>query len=149
MAKLTLNIEPDFEFDLLAIVSPLRDYRLAYFINKHTSMALVRTHDLELKDAKSRVQAWFSRYQYYDYMERTVYYLLGNQSLVGSQQLVPELKPFDYLMMAKGDSSQKPLSTFTEALHNITQIQTLIEVNPVTLPSRFNLVFDDEEVFEN
>lgn len=149
MAKLTLNIQPDFEFDLLAIASPLRDYRLAYFINKHTTLTLERTPDIELNDPKSRSQAWYCRYQYYDYMDRIVFYLLGNHSITGNQYLLPELKQFDYLLMAKGDCSQKPLRPFASSIRNITQVQTLIEANPVTLPSRYNLVFDDEEVFEN
>ena len=49
MKKAKLLVEPTFDFELLGIVSPIRDYRMAWLVNKELELNLVKADDLELE----------------------------------------------------------------------------------------------------
>lgn len=49
MKKAKLHVEPTFDFELLGIVSPIRDYRMAWLVNKELDLNLVKADDLELE----------------------------------------------------------------------------------------------------
>lgn len=101
MARRKLRIDPDFDFILAGMSTPLQDYRLAWWINKVLQIQLSRTMDLVVTDPESRVQTSFSRFDYHEELTRTFFHLLQNRQ--GSVLLLPEVKEMDFLVLIKGD----------------------------------------------
>ncbi len=49
MRKTKLQVEHQYEFDLLGIVAPLKDYKMAWLINKLLGVRLMREKDYQLE----------------------------------------------------------------------------------------------------
>ena len=62
MKKAKLFIEPTFDFELLGLVSPVKDYKMAWVINREMDLNLAKAKDLELEfisDARMEISQYF------------------------------------------------------------------------------------------
>lgn len=144
-----MNIEPEVDFDLWALVTPMPEYRLCYFMNKVCSLSLARLNDLSIWLPKGKSKADFSAFGYADTAEYIDYFILANRSDSHRHALLPELKQVDFFLMVKGSRTSATVSTQIRRVHDMPQVQTIFPVNAVALHSVNNLIFDNEDLYKN
>lgn len=140
MARRKLKIDPDFNFILVGLSTPLQDYRLAWWLNKVLHKQLARVGDLVLTDPESRLQTSFSRFDYSEELTRSTFHLVQNR--MGSVFLLPEVREMDYLFLIKGDYYRTRQAGIAKKLRDIEQMQAVVIINPDMLRNRNNLIID-------
>lgn len=138
MSKLVLDIEFDFDFSLFGISSHVANYRLAWGMNKLFEIKLERIDDIDLSFDLNK-KGNFSLYRSDDDESYTTFHLLSNRSDVG--YLIPELKQIDFFVQYWGPMSQKELVSFKDELREIPSVLATIQIDPMQLKSRNNLLF--------
>jgi hypothetical protein len=140
MKKAKLLVEPTFDFELLGLVSPIREYRMAWLINQEMDLNLVKADDLELEflnTPKLEIS------QYFLSLPHGFIQLLKNKALNSSQQLaylIPELKNLDYFLLVQDETEQMQLSTFIDQLAKNPLIQSIVRIDISKLKSKENLL---------
>ena len=140
MKKAKLQIEPTFDFELLGIVSPIREYRMAWLVNQELELNLVKVDDLELEFLNSEK---LEIAQYFLSLPHGFIQLLKNKALNSSQQLaylVPELKNLDYFLLVQDETEQMDLSNFMEKLSRNPLVQSIVRIDISKLKSKENLL---------
>ena len=138
MPRTILRIEYDYDFYLLALVSPIKDYRLCWMLNRSCDLDLKKQGDLEINSHKNKKLVYFSVYK--DDINQAHYNVISNK-LMG-EWLIPELKEADYFMMLRGNTSVKERESLLEKVKMDPEIQMAFEVNPTKLKSRQNLLLE-------
>jgi hypothetical protein len=140
MKKAKLFIEPTFDFELVGIVSPLKDYKMAWVINHELDLNLAKAKDLELEfisDSRMDIS------QYFLSLPHGYIQLLKNKALNSSQQLaylIPELKTMDYFLLVQDQTEQTSIHTFVERLSKNHHIQGVVHIDISKLKSKENLL---------
>ena len=140
MKKAKLQIEPAFDFELLGIVSPIREYRMAWLVNQELELNLVKADDLELEFLNSEK---LEIAQYFLSLPHGFIQLLKNKALNSSQQLaylIPELKNLDYFLLVQDETEQLDLSNFMEKLSRNPLVQSIVRIDISKLKSKENLL---------
>jgi len=140
MKKAKLQIEPTFDFELLGIVSPIREYRMAWLVNQELELNLVKVDDLELEFLNSEK---LEIAQYFLSLPHGFIQLLKNKALNSAQQLaflVPELKNLDYFLLVQDETEQMDLSNFMEKLSRNPLVQSIVRIDISKLKSKENLL---------
>lgn len=148
MAKKVLQLDLVADFHLWALVSPIREYRLVYYINKHTGLDLFRLTDHKVLLPKKQGEGIFARFGFVHEIDHLIYYVIGNKGQTPTKYLVPEYKQVDTWLMVKGDEADLHAPVI-EQCRSISHIQTLFPVNPLALQSQHNLIFDDEDLYKD
>nr|WP_294896474.1 IPExxxVDY family protein [uncultured Pedobacter sp.] len=138
MKKNILELEPDFDFKLIAITSSLRDYRLCFAINKITEFDFRKVDDLEIS-FKNTPKKFFSRYVYYPENIECEFIFLANKGTDGF--LIPEMKQIDYFILIKEFIDEEDQDLFLSQLRQLKEIQAVVEVKPEKIKSKENLIF--------
>jgi hypothetical protein len=133
-----LKFEIDLDFVLIAITSPLKDYRLCFLINRALSFNFAKTEDLEL-DLNIGGQSYFSFYQHSPENSETDFFFISNKGTEG--YLVPEMNKTDYLLMIKNYIDENDLDSIITGLNRIPEIVAAVKVDPKKIKSRENLLF--------
>lgn len=136
--RFTLKYELDLDFVLIAITSSLKDYRLAFKINRHISKDFARIEDLSVPLASSG-HSFFSRYIYQIPESETDLFLLANKGTEG--YLIPEMKNVDYFILIKNFIDQEDIDQLISGLNAIPEVVVAAEVDPGKLKSKENLIF--------
>ncbi|HWV72824.1 MAG TPA: IPExxxVDY family protein [Pseudosphingobacterium sp.] len=139
MNKLTLKYELDIDFNLIAITSPLKDYRLCYYINKVTGLDLYKVEDHEIWFESQR-PTYFGRYTHEDVNNDTFYFLLNNKGVEGGV-LIPEMKVTDFFLLVKNAIDEELLQWQITQINNLADVVVASEIDPHKLKSKENLVF--------
>jgi hypothetical protein len=140
MKKAKLFVEPTFDFELLGIVSPIRDYRMAWLVNKELELNLVKADDLELEFLSAEK---LEISQYFLSLPHGFIQLLKNKALNSSEQLaylIPELKNLDYFLLVQDETDQLELSNFMEKLSQNPLVQSIVRIDISKLKSKENLL---------
>ena len=136
-----LIVEYEFDFYLIGIVSPVREYKLAWLINKMLGIHLVKKPDLEINFINNKLI--ISNFK--SGMEPRMYRLLKNQS-VGEPAgkpyyLLPELKNFDFLLMISDESNTVVMDDLLENIRQIPEVYYVMQTDLSQLDSKENLIF--------
>jgi hypothetical protein len=140
MKKAKLELEHTFDFELLGLVSPIKDYKLAWLINKAFDLNLVRENDLELEFISS------PKLEISNYLLQLPYgfiQLLKNKALNSSMQLaylIPELRSVDYFLLIQDQTEQMNIHTFMKFLTESPFIQSVMRIEVSKLKSKENLL---------
>ncbi|MEK0442769.1 MAG: hypothetical protein RL403_1747 [Bacteroidota bacterium] len=140
MKKAKLHVEPTFDFELLGIVSPIRDYRMAWLVNKELELNLVKADDLELEFLSTEK---LEISQYFLSLPHGFIQLLKNRAINSSEQLaylIPELKNLDYFLLVQDETDQLELSNFMEKLSKNPLVQSIVRIDISKLKSKENLL---------
>jgi len=140
MKKAKLQIEPTFDFELLGIVSPIREYRMAWLVNQELELNLIKADDLELEFLNAEK---LEIAQYFLSLPHGFIQLLKNKALNSAQQLaylVPELKNLDYFLLVQDETEQLDLSNFMEKLSRNPLVQSIVRIDISKLKSKENLL---------
>lgn len=136
-----LIVEYEYDFYLIGIVSPVREYKLAWLINKTLGIHLVKKQDLDINFINNSLI--ISNFK--SGIGHGMYRLLKNQSVdepVGKPYyLLPELKNFDFLLMISDESNTIAVEDILEKLRQIPEIYYVVQTDLSHLDSRENLIF--------
>ncbi len=140
MKKSKLIVEHTYDFDLLGLVSPVRDYKAAWIINRTLQLDLIRVDDLHL-DFNNVPSLKIS--QYFLSLPHGFVQLLKNKALNSTNQisyLIPELKSMDYFLLLQDETFQISINTFAEKLAENPLIQNVMKLDVTKLKSKENLL---------
>jgi len=158
--KVSLDEFEEIDYSIIAIHSPLEDYRLAYFINLVLNINLSKSPKdilIDIKEGKS----FFSKYSFYDCKKDSTWYLIQNkneliqsgnkkksnlffdQNIEISAQvyLIPELKKADYFLKIETCHSNFNIIKTVADLNTIETISMVYSVKTETIKSKNNLIF--------
>ena len=114
------------DYQLIAIVSHLKDYTLCYNINLNLDFDLVKYDDLVVYNT-SESESSFSWYFYKDEISRTNYYLIGNKCENGN--LVKSQKTVDYFLLIKNPVTKELLKPISNSFRKISNVTAVFELN--------------------
>jgi len=137
--KKVIKFEIDLDFVLIAITSPLKDYRLCYMVNKELNFTFTRVDDLKLIPLHNEPVSLFSLFKYYWETTETEFFLIANKGTEG--YLVPEMNRTDFLFMIKNYIDDNDLDDIVLKLNRIPEIVAAVKVDPKKIKSRENLLF--------
>lgn len=138
MNKKLLQVELDFDFKLIALTSPLKDYRLCFAINKFTEFDFRKVDDLEIS-FKNTAKKFFSKYIYVPENIECEFVFIANKGTDGF--LIPEMKAVDYFILIKHFIDDEDLELFLSQLKQIEEVQAVVELDPEKIKSKENLIF--------
>ncbi|WP_185955159.1 IPExxxVDY family protein [Solitalea koreensis] len=138
MNKKILKIEFSYDFTLIGIIAPIKDYRLCWFLNNELHFNLEKTDDIIHSNAENN-EIYFSRYTYFIDEGEIEYYLLTNRGSEG--YLIPEHKEIDFFLMIHNLSYKSDIDQLLSRILNINIIQTALLLNANKLKSKENLLF--------
>ena len=140
MKKSRLLIDYEYDFTLMALLSPLREYKLAWYMNQLLHIRLVKEKDIQL-NFTNQPNLCISNYIFAT--EHTVLRLLKNRSVGDEEQgfLLPELKQFDYLIMLQGEGDFFDETDLPAVLQKIPTVEFVKPVDVNNLKSKENLIF--------
>jgi hypothetical protein len=140
MKKTKLFIEPAFDFELLGLVSPVKDYKMAWLINRDLNLDLVRSEDVKIEFVASPK---LEISQFFLSLPHGFIQLLKNKALNTSQQLaylIPELRNLDYFLLVQDQTQQLSISTFMDHLGKNPLIQSVVKLDVSKIKSKDNLL---------
>ena len=94
MAFHTLEIEDEYDFEIIGVSSHEKDYRLAWSLNKTLGWRLVRIEDAVVEGKRSTTH--HARFRWTHPVDQTVFTLIDNKTPDGT--FMPELIQLDYLL---------------------------------------------------
>jgi len=134
-----LDINPEYEFILIGIVSFDKDYRLCWSVNKELGLKLVKTDNLEIANDKYPEPQKFSVYNYYNEDSMIDYNFISNKCEYGF--LIEELKNIDYFLQVSGEFADNFKQDIINMLKRTEGVSTVFDIDPNSLKSREKLVF--------
>lgn len=140
MKKTKLVIEYDYDFELVGIRSPTKGYKLAWEINNHLGIHLIRQPDLAVGFKKGDERK-FSFYAYETRLNRLK--LFKNKPAdteMGKYFLVPEFPHFDFIILIQMDDSIQREAMLSQ-LRQIPSIELAASIPLAGLKSKSNFIF--------
>ncbi|RAI87932.1 IPExxxVDY family protein [Algoriphagus yeomjeoni] len=140
MKKAKLLIEHTYDFELLGLVSPVKDYKMAWLINRDLDLNLIKSEDL-LLEFMTLPSLKIS--QYFLSLPHGFVQLLKNKALNSTNQvsyLIPELKSMDYFLLVQDETFQISINTFANQLAENRYIQNVMKLDVSKLKSKENLL---------
>ena len=140
MKKNKLQVVHEYDFDLIGLVAPLKDYKMAWVINHSLRIDLAKTNDFELEfiNQPALVISQFLLEKDHGFVQ-----LLKNRSFSSSQQalyLVPELKTIDYFLLVQDYTYELNINTYIEELSKSPLVQNVVKLDVNKLKSKENLL---------
>lgn len=137
MAKLTLEIEEDYDFELIGICSHAKDYRLSWEMNKALELDLEKADNYDMS-VKGKKQS-YSFFSFIDEENWVEYYLINNRCPNGT--LIPEEQKTDYFLLIRGVLRGGQKEDLVSGIANIKNVLTTYEIEVEELKSKSNLLF--------
>ena len=113
MAFHTLEIEEEYDFEIIVVSSHEKDYRLAWSLNKTLGWRLVRIADAVVEGKRSTTH--HARFRCTHPVDQTVFTLIDNNTPEG--MFMPDLPQFDYLLKIEM-SGDEPDDEFYQQLRS-------------------------------
>ncbi|MEX1192261.1 MAG: IPExxxVDY family protein [Brumimicrobium sp.] len=139
MAKHTLKLEDDYDFDLIGLCSHHSDYRLCWALNEHLELNLSKAEEpFMVSGKKGEVISSHSFYEWEDEDNLTTYFLIKNKN--NSQYLIPEKAQIDYFLVIQ-EAEVIDIDNFLIRIKEISSILTAFIFDPYDLKSSNKLIF--------
>lgn len=139
MAKFTLDLEDDFNFDLIGLCSHQGDYRVCWSINEKIGLRLKKSIEpFMVSGKKGIVNSSHSLYEWEDENESVFYYLIQNKS--NGKFLVPEKSQIDFFLVIQ-EAGVVDVDNLLTQLKDIPSILTAISFDPYDLKSANKFIF--------
>lgn len=162
MAVLKLHLEEfdEVDYELIAIHSPLDDFRLAYFINQKLPIILSRNKD-EVAVTVKEGDAFFSKYTFDEENTERKWSLIQNKNDIYLTQkntkqnlflnsgdlvsrkvfLIWEHKKVDYFLKIENNCNELRVEKIVDQLKQIERISAVYSLIPEHIKSKNNLIF--------
>jgi hypothetical protein len=139
MKKRRLEIEYNYDFELLGLASSARSYKLAWEINKALNVNLVKKDDLRMSTREG--DFYFAFYSHQSAVNTVnLFRNRSNENEVKGIYLVPEHPHLDFILYAKGNEEVKG-SRLQELLREIPSIELVAFLPLAALKSKDNFIF--------
>src|SRR6478736_8333714 len=106
MKSFKLVLDYDYDFEVLAVISSVKSYKLAWAINKSLNINLCKTEDICLEFVRQDrllVSNFIFETEYATF--RLLKNKTNDQGKGNKNYLVPELKDYDYLIKLSGEGT--------------------------------------------
>jgi len=137
-----LKIDVDFRFELLGIITSIKEYKLAWIINQCNSCDFIKSEDIQLEFVGLK-NITISNFQFKT--EHTSLYLLKNRLVfnnsLSDKYLIPELKQFDYFVKIDGEAELFPTNAILATLKKSDSVEYVTTLDPNTLKQKENFIF--------
>ena len=154
ISKITLEDIASENYVLLAIITTLEDYKLAFHFNKHLSTKFTREiNDIQLISSENTHS--FSNYSHDDYSTGTFWRLIENKShqssfnakndsirfeeYTSSVLFLPEFKNVDFLLKIEDFEDNFDLINLASQIEQIKNITKVYLIEPENIKSKKNL----------
>jgi hypothetical protein len=139
----TLDVSYDYDFHIIGLVCSLKEYQLAYHLNKYIDFRLTKTEDLKYSIDEETTML-ISNYLYKnDYSEVR---LIKNKSIeftnIATPYIAPEFKSFDYLLYVFNEGAGFEIDAFIEKISLCTNIEYIWKIDVSKLKSKDNFIFN-------
>lgn len=142
MRKNKLVVSYDYDFVLLGLAAPVKDYKLAWSINQSLEIHLIKEDDLHI-DFIGNQHVVISSFLFEK--EHCKLRLLKNKAEEESRpavaHLLPELAELDYFLMITDPAANFPIPTVMQKLKSLDIVQFLTQLRIDTLKNKENLIF--------
>ena len=133
-----LELNPELDFSLIALVCSLRDYKMCFELNHSMGLELKREKNMEISD-KDRNRSYHVNYLYCN-GDGQEFRVISNNGTKG--YFVPEKKNIHYFLMIRNANTSFLQSFFTR-LRAMSWLEGAYELNPEKLRSAEHfLLFD-------
>ena len=138
------ELENDFEYDfsLFGLVCSLKEYQVAYYMNKLLSIDLEKGKDDEIENKKGG-KLVFSIFT--AQTDSSDIRLIKNKALesykVTKPFFLPELKEFDYFLQIHGELHDWYEDIVTELLKKVSQIEYIKQLEVENIDLKENLIY--------
>jgi hypothetical protein len=141
MKKNKLLIDYEYDFQLLGVTSAVRGYKLAWELNRHLGISLVKQEDL-IVGFKNNEEKGFSYYSYTTPLNRLQLFKNKpqDQDSSGKYFLIPEFPHFDFIILAAMEElhAQQQLIDLVRSIPSVQLVSTI----PLDgLRSKSNFIF--------
>ena len=133
------------DYQMLAIVSHLKDYTLCYHINNALNVDLIKYTDL-IPPYISNDKLAFSWYFFIDDISKTSYYLIANKCSNG--RLLPSQKTIDYFFIIKSPVDELITKNIATKLRNISNVTAALSVD-MQRQKNLDLIIEAIELHES
>jgi len=142
MKRKKLEADIDFDFTVIGLICPLKEYKLAWYLNTALDIQLIKESDIEIEFLKKQ-NLLISNY--FHQTEHSYFRILKNKSINEFEEkpayLIPELNKFDFIILAQGFEDSYSLVELKDVIGNIPKIQ-YVQTFPIdSLKSKENLIF--------
>lgn len=134
MSKTKLNVEYDFDFCLIGIACPEKDFRLCWMLNNQLGLKLAK-----MEDHTSGVGR-HSLFSFSDEHLMREYHLIVNKADTG-RLLLEEHQHTGYFLLMKGEIDDGEKKYFAEQIKKIVTVSAAYMVDVEALKSKQNLIF--------
>lgn len=142
MPSLTLDFEYDIDYQLIGVISNVKEFKLAWLVGKVLELDFEKKDDLsfQLPGKKELLISNFvseSEYFTFRFLKNKAYDTNG----LPKPYLLPEVKNYDYLIQLEGEYSRLSFDEIKMALREdaIVQYADIIDVD--SLKSKENLIY--------
>jgi len=142
MRKTKLALEDYFDFDLIGIVSIVKEYKLVWHINEITNFELVKEPDISIEfsgNSKILISNFMFKQEHLNVT--LLRNRLVDKSTMRYQFLIEELKQFDYLLKYREETDQTTVKDILSLLKKTSVIEYAAILEPSLVKSRDNLIF--------
>jgi hypothetical protein len=140
MKKKRLEIEYNFDFELLGIISSAKGYKLAWEINKLLSMRLIKQKDLTV-EYKNKTE---SSYDYFAHESEVntlkLFRNKPNDSDTTKNLLISEFPHYDFILLSKGEEHMQS-NRLRELLRDIPSIELVAFIPLDALKTKETFIF--------
>ncbi len=142
LKKNKLKIDVLYDFDLLGVITSVKEYKLAWIMNQCPSCSFIKASDIQIEFVGLK-NITISNFKFET--EHTAIYLLKNRlvfnDILSDKYLVPELKQFDYFVKIDGESELFPTNAILATLKNSDSVEYATTLDPNTLKQKENFIF--------
>jgi hypothetical protein len=139
MKKSKLVIEYDFDFELLGISSAARGYKLAWEINQHLGIRLVKQPDL-MVGFRNNEEKSFSFYAYQTPLNRLkLFKNKPSDQDSGKYYLIPEFPHYDFIILAAME--EQHTRELVDQIRSIPAVELVASIPLNGLKSKSNFIF--------
>ena len=143
MGKKRLIVSYEIDFDLYGLIASLKDYKLAWLLNKALNIHFVKEPDLVLDFVSGgRLVLCNYYYQTEHFSIRLIRNKDVEQTGVQTNYLIPEMNNFNYILQIRGIEYLMSILEFEKTIRSIAEVEYLAAIDIGKLKSKENLIFD-------
>jgi hypothetical protein len=139
MKKTKLLIDYEFDFGLWGITTAARGYKLAWEINQHLGIRLVKQPDLVV-GFRNNDEKWFSFYAYETPLNRLkLFKNRPSEAEPGKYFLIPEFPHYDFIILAAMEEHHT--LSLVDLIRTIPSVEFVASIPLNGLKSKSNFIF--------
>lgn len=152
MPTLKLEIEYDFDFEIIGLVTSLAPYQLVWQLNKIFNIDLVKKEDIILDFTKKNViitnYLFEEEYSYLRVIKNksTEDTTIDNPASLfdigQTEYFLPEIKKYDYILQLEGTVNNLYSDMIIAKLNQIDKIQLITPIDLDDIKDKDNLIFE-------